>query len=297
MVAMRAATPALERLMNATVRVGGGTGVLVANGPHTVVVTANHVVTAPQRKGRDAPVPVWFTGVRSDCPVLVQDATTDLAVLAAPHDADGVGLALLDREMVPGEELWTCGHPRGWTSTQAPVLCRGIVAGVDGGDRWANLEASWGNSGGALALAGDGRTVLGGIALGRAGKAHGELHEFGSRLETGLREADEEARPTEALVNQFNEKMKQLIAKQKANVAKGPSPQPLSEEQKEIQDVLAERLRTAAENFRLAAVEIELRADLVNAQLNMTDFIDQHFRTGFVRFAGATAIRKLLGDG
>jgi hypothetical protein len=41
-----AASTALERLLRVTVRVAGGTGVLVANGINTVVATASHVAAA-----------------------------------------------------------------------------------------------------------------------------------------------------------------------------------------------------------------------------------------------------------
>src|SRR5450432_2549664 len=169
--------------MAATVRVASGTGVLVVNGANTVIVTANHVAIPEVKRG---PVRMWLRGSFSDCPVLARSKAVDLAVLAAPQDADGLGVELLARDLVPGEEVWTCGHPRGWPSADPPVLCRGVVAGV-GEQHWANLEASWGNSGGALALVpGDGGALVGGLALGKAGEAHADLDAYRKHVEAAL---------------------------------------------------------------------------------------------------------------
>lgn len=283
--------------MSATVRVGGGTGVFVANRAHTVVVTANHVVAEAQRRERDAPIRVRSAAGWSECSVLARDEAADLAILAAPLDADGRGLELLDREMVPGEELWTCGHPRGWKNTEANVLCRGIVGGIAGEERWANLEASWGSSGGAMALAG-GEALVGGVALGKADDAQDALVSFQTRLaevrdyhaKESLRfdelrreiwKSDRDHRETQADVNR------------RLETATGDEARDLVTE--------FEGAQWRRSHSQLVALVMGLRELSNNTYLKYiaatTDLVELHFRTGFVRFAGVTAIRKLLGDG
>lgn len=303
---MRAATPALESFLNATVRVAAGTGVLARNGSHTVVVTAAHVVAEAHQAGSeggaptsDASLRVWSGTGWTDCGVLARDEKSDLAILEAPRDSDGRGLALLDREMLPGEELWTCGHPRGWDSTRAPVLCRGIVAGVDAEARWANLEASWGNSGGALALTAGDRAVLGGIALGRAGGAHRDLEDFRKLLERGVDVQEGKAAQISIQEEAAKEQLARVTERRKqlrAMLAEGKVQE--DDVFRDLGPLLTERQKVQAEQRRLK----DLRAKHKDAVRQMLGFslvaehIEDHFRTGFVRFAGVAAIRNLLGE-
>jgi hypothetical protein len=196
---------------------------------------------------------------------------------------------------VPGEEVWTCGHPRGWTSAEAPVLCRGIVAGI-AEERWANLEASWGNSGGGLVLVeACGAAVLGGVALGKAGDSHSTLEELRGELKLTA--------PLETLVE---EKMKYAASELDAlarTVEEGRE-QPRAAVVRKGNPALQESLRTLEQGLPVWLREVDrlrTKSQIEKTQsetlTTVLDFIDQHFRTGFVRFAGATAIRKLLGGG
>jgi hypothetical protein len=293
---MRAATPALESLMSATVRVGGGTGVLVANGQSTVVVTANHAATSDVDGGR---VRVWTPDGMTDCSVYERDEASDLAILEAPREADRRGLVVLDRELLPGEEVWTSGYPRGWKGTEAPALCRGIVAGV-GEEHWANLEASWGNSGGALMrVEGDG-AMLGGLALGRAGDADGALDSFRGMLSRVLDKQSAQQKNVEEVKEKIASIQKRQLAL-RAGVRnliddkglKGPkAAQILADLDEAEAEYLDWRIRFEGVDTRVLMNQVQFEAFSLTAE-----FIEMHFRTGFVRFAGATAIRKLLGAG
>jgi hypothetical protein len=281
--------------MAATVRVGSATGVLVANGSSTVVVTADHVATS-DAEGADALVRIWAGSAWSDCRIYVRDEEADLAIVVAPPELDGVGLDLLERELVPGEEIWTCGHPRGWSSVEAPVLCKGIVAGVATEERWANLEASWGNSGGALVLAAAGRPALGGITLGRAGDVDGQFDEFRNTLtrvldrQTNQQGSAEAAKEESERLAALRRRGRALIA---ANVLTGPKAASLQTYLDATEaDYLDWRIRAEGAGARLHAIHGQLGLASIIAE-----FMETHFRTGFVRFVGVTAIRKLLGTG
>src|SRR4051812_36176985 len=109
--------PALTAMWRATVRVGGGSGVVVRSGKTAVVATAHHVVEG------DGPHRIRWPGGFTDATVLKSDESSDLAILSAPVALESAALLVadLDGDSTTADDVWASGFPRGWTSDE-PVL-------------------------------------------------------------------------------------------------------------------------------------------------------------------------------
>jgi hypothetical protein len=131
------------------------------------------------------------------------------------------------------------------------VLVRGAVAGIEA-ESWANVDGSWGNSGGPICRVVDGRPIVSGIVLGRGGETNEDLDDLRRRASGVLGELEQ----------------------------------------------LGELIRADIESARDAdprlASDVGWEAFQVRGMVEIATLLDQHFRTGFLRYADAVAIRKLL---
>lgn len=177
---------AIEALLNATVRVGDGTGVVVRDDDGGVrVLTAQHVVA------EKSSVEAWTSnGRRFRANVLAADETADVAVLddgSANLDSASLPLGAVDL----GEDVWLAGYP-GARRAPRGLLVRGIVAGFDEGRLWLNIDATWGNSGSPVVTIEDGRLVrVVGILAGNKSKVHERVDDLRVQAKQWIDEAAE----------------------------------------------------------------------------------------------------------
>lgn len=191
--------------------------------------------------------------------VLARNTKADVAVLAAPRKLDEVALDVEDIGPEPGDEVIAAGFPDGWDQAH-PVLARGVIAGF-GAENWVNLDGTWGNSGGPLCFLVGVRPRVVGILLGRAGAASRELDELRKINNRFLTEL--EANRETVLSHERN-----AIAAAGGGVMNPAAIQWL------------DRARTAS-----------LQATATDRMLGL---LDDHFRTGFLRFARAPEVLELL---
>jgi hypothetical protein len=160
----------LERAHEATVRVNGGSGVILQSNERNIAViaTARHVVG----DGAQATIR-WSAGMHVER-VLATNAAADIALVDVPRDLEGRGLVLADCEIA--EEVWLMGFPGGWAEAAA-LVSKGTVAGLVGTIAWVDGSPSWGHSGGPVLALRDDAVVVGTI-VGAAGRVHHELEEM-----------------------------------------------------------------------------------------------------------------------
>ena len=175
---------------------------------------------------------------------------------------------------------------------------QGIFAGA-AEQCWANLKASWGNSGGALAVAVDGRAVICGIALGPGGEALELLKEFKRKMKEML-EGHVELGEDLARYRKDSEEAKVQVEEWHTRLL-------LGRREGTITGTTAEEMQDQVGSLDANALKRELFVERMTDRQQLTtsnlaaftliaSFIDQHFRTGFVRFAPASAVRKILGN-
>ena len=168
--------PALATLARATVRVGTGSGVVISGPSVPLIATAEHVLEG------DEPATVQKGSIFGEACVVRRDADLDVALLTPPRELEAltssVALDVADGDEVarPGDAIWGAGFPDGLRGAN-PVLVPGAVASV-GEQSWANLDGTWGNSGGPICRIVDGKPVVVGVLLGRAGLPRDELGEL-----------------------------------------------------------------------------------------------------------------------
>lgn len=159
-VAMAAAEPPWQRLLDAYVFVGNGSGVVVD--PAGLVLTCHHVIAGE----REVAVR-WRDGVSVPAQVLGYDPLGDLALLRAPRpDGPAVAAALGGPEdLVAGREVYAIGNPFGLGDLDdVPTVTRGVLGSprLVRGDYADCLQVDApvnpGNSGGPL-LSADGRLL------------------------------------------------------------------------------------------------------------------------------------------
>jgi hypothetical protein len=250
--------PALRRMLSATVRVNDGSGVVVRSGSNVVIATANHVVK-PSELAR-----VWHDTDFSEVTVLAKSVSDDLAVLGCPAilEPGALDLAEGDSEAVVGDSIWAGGFPRGWSGTQ-PVLARGTVAGM-GQENWVNLDGTWGNSGGPLCRAlEDGSSPLIGVLLGNASEPHEALRMLNESYAEAQADMQPKLKPA-----------RRVIAKPSlfSRIWVGPIDV--------ISDIFDMHRQSLVLGYREGRIVLRL--------------LEEHFRTGFLRFAAARDLRKLL---
>jgi hypothetical protein len=193
----------------------------------------------------------------ADCSVVTKHEESDLALLTAPPTFDEVALEIAGDSAFArvGDAVWASGFPRGWRGDR-PLLARGAIAGF-GDENWVNLDGTWGQSGGPLCRIAAGVPLVVGILLGNASDSSDELIKSREAFQRGRRMSEE------------------MIGK--------------------ADELLATRMQEPGGLFagiqRLAAL---LFSQTVMAGGMVTELIDEHFRTGFLRFADASEIGKLL---
>jgi hypothetical protein len=235
--------------------------VRVGKGSGVVIRSGAHALIATAEhvvEGESEQLIRWPGGFDEQA-VLARDSKTDVAVLAAPTKLDGVALAVEDIGPEPGDEVIAAGFPDGWDQTH-PVLARGVIAGF-GTENWVNLDGTWGNSGGPLCFLVGVRPRVVGILLGRAGAASRELDE--------LRKTNQ-----------------RFLAQLEADREKV-----LSHERNAIAAAAGGAMTPAAIQWLDRAQTASLQATSVDRLLGL---LDDHFRTGFLRFARASEILQLL---
>jgi len=279
---------ALRALVAATVRVGQGSGVLVRRARSEVVVTAAHVLRD------DGPARVWSNGRFFDLNVLHSDADLDLAVLEAPHRLAGAALRVPGERIAVGEDLWATGFPRGWPADDGPVLCRGTVAGI-ARENWINLDATWGNSGGPLASLASGRPMLVGVTLGQAGDTHQELEDMRRTLKQSQDQLADLERRTSELLRRLEEQKRQDASLAADIAARRKLPKGVRQDAKTLLQRSAAGREEDRHKMDRLKLDVGMETTLYELGQDLVNRIAQHFRTGFVRFAGVDAIRKILG--
>jgi aryl carrier-like protein len=214
------------------------------------------------------------------CPVISRDKSADLALLTPPPELEPSGLALAgpDEEGRVGDFVWASGFPRGWKGS-SPVVARGTIAGIES-ENWVNLDGTWRTSGGPLCQVDASRQVrVVGLLLGNASEPADLLRKVEGLVNEGL----DSLEPIEKQVEQLRQ---QTDAAEK-RLAKMPR-------------LLgwAVRVSTAQDASKYAAELGSLLANVERGQYRLTRFLlrllADHFRTGFLHFVDASAIRKLL---
>jgi len=160
---------AIQVLRAATIRVCGGTGVVVDHNEARLVVTAWHVV-----EGNPTPALVGANGARYQTYVLRHDAEADVAVLAAGENLTTRAVSLSNRELAVADEVHVAGFPLGWEGNE-PLLSRGTVSGQEGHFIWLNADASWGHSGSPVCTVEGGTPSLAAVVHGNASRTTDEL--------------------------------------------------------------------------------------------------------------------------
>lgn len=136
-----------------------------------VVVAPNRVLTAAHAVRGDGRLHATVDGAQVPAHALSFDLERDLALLAV-NTADLPVLALIARDLAPGESIWVAGHPRGG----ARQFAYGQVVGPWRQALRVTAPVEQGQSGGAL-LACDGeRVFLGGTLSG-----YGALEQGGTQ--------------------------------------------------------------------------------------------------------------------
>jgi hypothetical protein len=259
---------ALLEVFRATVRVANGSGVVIwpSNSP-LLIATAAHVVRTGEnhlvRRG----------AVFDECPVITRDDRLDLALLRAPQGLEKVAIEVADEttDALPGDPIWTAGFPRGWDGPD-PVVAAGTIASL-GLECWVNVDGSWGDSGGPLCRALNGRAVLVGNLL-------GNTKGVSKALEDWVRMFGEDAGAARLALEGLRERHSALSKEAVAEMTK-----PLKI------DALLGKLDPSS-----PTVQIKLLTLMhAHGSTALARLIEDHFRTGFLRFGPVAGIRKLLG--
>jgi hypothetical protein len=242
--------PALVALFRATVRLqtksGSGSGVVIRGPSGPLVATAAHIFN------RDEQPIIRKSGLLAEGSVVGRDPERDVALLMAPSELGQVALELADDEdpARPGDAIWGAGFPAGLEGTD-PALVPGVVATV-GEKNWANLDGTWGNSGGPICAIRETGPKVVGILLGRAGDVNRTLQSFRSMVEFA----------TQKIV-EFGPLFEQVAT------ASGTDPA--------LPRVLMSGQRLSLDTSR-----------------RVLELLEEHFRTGFLRFAPVVDLRRLL---
>jgi S1-C subfamily serine protease len=172
----------LSQLADATVRVAGGSGVVVKPRDVRCVLTAFHVV-----KGKSRVLLRWATG-SAEADVLKSDPARDLALLDCPETLTAAPVTVGDDQVDVrvGDEVWIAGYPSGWADN-SPVFSTGIIGGV-GQEVWVNADATWGNSGGPVIIRHGSEIRLVGAVLGRGGAVEKALDDTTSQLRQAVQQ-------------------------------------------------------------------------------------------------------------
>jgi Trypsin-like peptidase domain len=176
----------IQAALSSTVRVNGGTGIIVAQTPsHAgVIATAQHVLTTEQV------VRVRWRDGESEVDVVARDPELDVALVAVPRELEDRGVQIGPCEL--GDEAWLLGYPIGWTGDDA-LLSRGFVSGLLPRVAWIDGSVSWGHSGGPAIVLRDDVPVVVGTVVGDASRAHDKLQEL-------IRLARQEQQTVEAMI-------------------------------------------------------------------------------------------------
>ena len=264
----------LATAVSATLRVNNGAGVVLAagQGRTRVIVTAYHVV-----KDRAPDVILNYRGREIPTTVIYTDESRDVALVSMPGDleTDSIPLYQSTDGVALGDEVWIVGYPTGWTGT-VPVVGSGRLAAV-GPECWVNADSTWGNSGGpVVVLTPHGPHVVG-IVLGRAGETHAEAKILQAKfLEAELRLTKE----TEAFAGR--------VAKARDKLSSGWK-WPIIWQFRQLLSLLIDMFGFATSS------SLEVGAYAFKAAGRLSESVDQHFRTGYVRMATADDIADARG--
>lgn len=261
--------PALANIVRATVRVNEGSGVVIRNGMAILIATAAHVVRDRETQQ------VGTSPASNECHLLNSDVDMDTALLTAPPQFESVALPMADGcvEALPGDQIWGAGYPRGWNGSHA-LIAAGTVAGL-GDQNWLNLDGTWGGSGGPVCRVLGEQAFVAGILLGNASSASGDL-----RL--SVTHFDEAVAAADAWVEHFEGRSAGI----ERRIAEAGKSNMRSEQMKELGTALM---------FSEVALQGSLQAKITStSQSVLAQLIEDHFRTGFLRFAPVTHLRKLF---
>ena len=256
--------PSVAAMARATVRVADASGVVFRNGRNYLIATAAHVV-----KDADAQS-VRKGALFGDGQVISRNEHLNLALIVPPLAFEAVAIDLVEpsEDALPGDSIWGCGFPRGWSGTH-PVIAPRTIAGV-GEKCWVSIDGSWGASGGPLCRLWEGRPRVIGILLGNASHAS-------EALNTWINTFAQHAAESRVAIERFR---------------KRPALPTLEEL---IEPLEPDGLEEAMMGPSSPEIQRQL-ADHANAMAGMAlaRLIEEHFRTGFLRFAPVADVRKLL---
>lgn len=262
--------PALAALARATVRVGTGSGVVIRGASVPLIATAAHVL-----EGDDLPI-VRKGSIFGEASVVGRDPDLDVALLTGPRELEALALMLAsDKEAArPGDQIWGAGFPGGLEGTD-PALVPGAIASV-GEQSWANLDGTWGNSGGPICRVVDGSALVVGVLLGNASEANELLLRWSQKVAEASEDSARRAAEAKAAIAG-------LLADIETVCARGV-------ERSEVHLLM----ELVGQLFVDQSVSLKIQ-DQVNGFT--ASLIEQHFRAGFLRFAPVADLRKVLGPG
>lgn len=254
----------LAAAVSATLRVNSGAGVVLAGGPGCtrVIVTAYHVVKdrAPDvilnYRGREIPTTVVYEDERRDVALVSMPADLEMDSIPLYHSTDGVAL---------GDEVWIVGYPTGWTGT-VPVVGNGRLAAV-GPECWVNADSTWGNSGGPVVVLTPYGPHVVGIVLGRAGETHAEAKTLHTKF------LDAEQRLSEEM-----DAFARRVAEARDKLSSGWK-WPIVWQFRQLISSLINMFGVATTS------SLEVGVYAFKAAGRLSESVDQHFRTGYVRMA------------
>jgi len=263
--------PALAALARATVRVGTGSGVVIRGASVPLIATAAHVLN-----GDELPI-VRKGGIFGEASVVSRDRDLDVALLTPPRELEPLALKLANEEegARPGDQIWGAGFPGGLEGTD-PVLLPGAIASI-GKQNWANLDGTWGNSGGPICRIVDGGAIVVGVLIGNESEPNELLLQWSRKVAEASKDSARRAADAKAATAG-------LLADIEAACARG------GVERSEVHLLMELVCQILVDQ----SVSLKIQ-DQVNGFT--TSLIEQHFRAGFLRFAPVADLRKLLGPG